>query len=212
MTVRSQSLCPNVFKCGDTLVDSRDGIKYPTVLIGTQCWFQINLKATKYVNDDSIPHISDASTWCNLTTGAWCVYNNDLSNSLTFGLLYNWYAVNDSRGLCPKGWYIPTNNDFNVLINYLGGTTTAGPAMKATSFSPPYTGTNSSGWTGLASCYRTSSGCGFQGGNNQTGQWWSSTVISTSTWLLDLDYSNCCANLFINPMIQGASVRCMKVY
>ena len=121
IVLRAQLSCPNVFKCGDTLVDTRDNYKYPTVKIGTQCWFSKNLEETKYLNGDSIKHISNTPSWASLTTGAWIDYNNDASNGVIYGHLYNWFAATDNRSICPKGWYVPTEAEWQILINFTGG-------------------------------------------------------------------------------------------
>ena len=91
-----------------------------------------NLQATKYLNGDSINHITNQTTWENMTTGAWCDYNNVSSNGTIYGHLYNWYSANDNRSLCLVGWYVPTYDEWTILFNYLGGTTIAGGAMKET--------------------------------------------------------------------------------
>lgn len=94
--------------CG-TVTDI-DGNVYKTVTIGTQCWMSENLKTTKYRNGNPIPNITDNGAWAALTTGAYCWYNNDESNNkVTYGALYNYYAVNDSRSIAPVGWHIPTD-------------------------------------------------------------------------------------------------------
>ena len=123
--INAQSPCPNLFKCGDTLVDARDSFKYPTVQIGTQCWLGVSLQAKKYLNGDAIPNVTN-STWTTLTTGAWCDYQNTASNGANYGHMYNWYSTKDNRGLCPKDWYVPTENEWLILVNYLGGAATAG--------------------------------------------------------------------------------------
>jgi uncharacterized protein (TIGR02145 family) len=78
-----------------------------TVIIGSQVWTSTNLNVSAYRNGDLIPQVQDDDTWNKLTTGAWCYYNNDSSNGTKYGKLYNWYAVNDPRGLAPKGYHIP---------------------------------------------------------------------------------------------------------
>jgi len=87
------------------------------VVIGSQVWSSKNLDVTTYSNGDVIPQVSNAAQWYNLTTGAWCWYNNDSATyASTYGKLYNWYAVNDSRGLAPNGWHVPANSDWATLI------------------------------------------------------------------------------------------------
>jgi len=94
---------------------------YRTVVIGSQLWMAENLNVSHYRNGDSIPEVTDPEQWAKLTTGAWCYYNNDPEMGVIYGKLYNWYAVNDPRGLAPNGWHIPNDNERNTMINFLGG-------------------------------------------------------------------------------------------
>ena len=97
-----------------------DGNVYQTVKIGNHWWIAENLKVTHYRNGDPIPNVTDNSEWTNLTKGAYCVYDNDESNADTYGYLYNWYAVDDSRNIAPKGWHVPTDEEWKELEMYLG--------------------------------------------------------------------------------------------
>ena len=97
-----------------------DGNKYKTVKIGDQTLMEGNLKVTHYRNGDPIPYISCAEDWKRLGVGAQCIYNNNTSNLASYGRLYNWYAVNDPRGLAPEGWHIPTDAEWNELEKYVG--------------------------------------------------------------------------------------------
>ena len=121
--------------------------------IGTQIWMTRNLTVSQYRNGDIIPEVTDPAAWAALTTGAWCYYNNDPANGPIYGKLYNWYAVNDSRGLAPNGYHIPTTTEWTTLTNTLGGLSLAGGDLKEagiTHWSDPNTGaTNNSGFTGL---------------------------------------------------------------
>lgn len=138
-------------------VTDYDGNYYHTITIGTQTWLQENLKTIHYANGDPIPHVTDPTAWDNLTTGAYCQYNNDPENGEVYGNLYNWYVGTDPRGLI-IGWHTPTVYEFITLGNYLGGgidTPKAGPMMMETGkahwvntspYNPP---TNSSGFTAL---------------------------------------------------------------
>ena len=98
-----------------------DGNIYQTVAIGNQWWMAENLKVTHYRNGDAIPNVIDNAMWYGLTTGAYCEYDNDVNNVATYGRLYNWYAVNDSRNIAPEGWHVPSNAEWQALIDYLGG-------------------------------------------------------------------------------------------
>jgi len=95
-----------------------DGNTYKTVTIGTQTWMAENLKVTKYNDGTNIPNVTDDTEWGNLTTGAYCNYNNDQSNVATYGRLYNWYAVNTGK-LCPTGWHVPSDAEWTTLEDYL---------------------------------------------------------------------------------------------
>lgn len=91
-----------------------DGNAYPTVTIGNKVWMAANLRVTRYRNGDAIPLITDPVLWSNFIGGR-CYYNNDTTHSATYGLLYNWYAVNDSRKIAPEGWHIPTDEEIKAL-------------------------------------------------------------------------------------------------
>ncbi|MFZ9939969.1 MAG: FISUMP domain-containing protein [Bacteroidia bacterium] len=199
-----------------------DGNVYNTVQIGTQCWTQSNLTVSKYRNGNGIPNITNNTQWSQTNTGirGWCSYNNDASNGTTFGKLYNWYAVNDSRGLCPTGWHVPTDSEWNVMVKYLDPNadtaalgwqnTNAGTALKSTTgWNNNGNGTNSSGFTGLPGGYRNDNG-GF-GNVGNFGYWWSSSDAgSGSAWYRTLNYGS--ANVFRSNPDQryGFSVRCVR--
>lgn len=97
-----------------------DGNEYKTVKIGDQEWMVDNLKVTHYRNGEPIPNVTDNTEWSNLSTGAYCSYENNDSNINKYGLLYNWYAVDDNRNIAPEGWHIPTDDDWKQLEMYLG--------------------------------------------------------------------------------------------
>jgi uncharacterized protein (TIGR02145 family) len=139
--------------CGEqTFVTDREGNQYPIVSLGSQCWMAENLKVSTYRNGNAIAHVTNNTTWGALSSGAWSNYNNDASNDLTYGKLYNWYAVTDNRNICPTGWHVPIDDEFITLVDYLGTQTYAGSEMKAVSalWTAPNEGaTNSSGFSGL---------------------------------------------------------------
>ena len=161
----------------NTTVTDIDGNVYPTVVIGTQTWTQTNLNVAHYRNGDVIPQVTDQTQWNNLTTGAWCYYNNDPANGDVYGKLYNWYAVLDSRGLAPVEYHIPSDTEWTTLTNYLGGYQYAGGKMKETGINhwttPNTNATNSSLFTGLPGGIRNMSGY-YEIGND--GNWLSSTI------------------------------------
>ena len=159
------------------------------VVIGTQTWAGCNANVSTYANGDTIPQVTDPTAWSGLTTGAWCYYNNDPLNEPIYGKLYNWYAVNDNRGLAPNGYHIPTDVEWTTLTDYLGGESVAGGKMKEVGLchwdTPNIDATNTSLFTGLPGGYRSYSGNYFFIG--YYGYWWSSTEGSTnSAWYRNL--------------------------
>ena len=102
-----------------------DGNVYKTITIGTQVWMVENLKTTKYGNGDAIPNATANASWSLLYTGAYCWYNNDAANKDITGGLYNWLAVADSRNIAPEGWHVPTEAEWAIQTDYLGGTSVA---------------------------------------------------------------------------------------
>jgi uncharacterized protein (TIGR02145 family) len=210
--------------CGG--VTDVDENSYQTVQIGSQCWMQSNLKVSKYRNGDIITNITDSTQWTQTNTngtGAWCNYINNTNNGTTYGKLYNWYAVNDSRGLCPTGWHVPTDSDWNVMVIYLDPnadtacssfcvqSSTLGGSMKSTSVwnSPNAGATNSSGFTGLPGGYRPDNGDFNLLGNY--GYWWSSTNAgSGNAWYRFLPYYESGIYTYYYNHRNGFSVRCVK--
>lgn len=180
--------------------------------IGTQVWTKFNLRVDRYSNGDAIPQVTDQSAWAALTTGAWCWYNNDPAYESIYGKLYNWYAVNDARGLAPNGFSIPSSSDWDILKGYLGGTSVAGGAMKETGTSrwnSPNTGaTNSSGFTALGGGTRSS--IQFEEVNS-TGYYWDSTAYdSTNAYQEQINKGATACTRYSNPKKLGCSVRLIK--
>jgi uncharacterized protein (TIGR02145 family) len=138
-----------------------DGNEYPSVIIGDQEWMVENLKTTHYKNGDVIPNITGGNEWANLDAGAYSIYNNESSNGVIYGKIYNGYAFKDSRGICPEGWDIPTNQEWINLVDAMGGQPLAGGPLKAdTSYwdSPNTGATDSSGFSALPSGFRQNVG------------------------------------------------------
>jgi uncharacterized protein (TIGR02145 family) len=128
------------------------------VTIGTQTWTKYNLQTTTYRNGDIIPEVQDQATWTNLTTGAWCYYNNDPALGAIYGKLYNIYAIQDPRGLTPEGWHIPTYAEWITLQTYASSNSGLIKQTGTTNWLTPNTGaTNSTGLTILPGGYRSSS-------------------------------------------------------
>jgi uncharacterized protein (TIGR02145 family) len=197
---------------GPAIVDI-DGNSYKTVYIGKQQWMAENLKVTKYNNGNIIPNVQDNTDWSNLTTDAWSTINNDFSNNTRFGKLYNWFAVSAiTNNVCPTGWHVPTNAEWDILINYLGGNEVAGSKMKQVGTSnwnsPNDISTNSSLFTALAGAARYSDG-NF-GAIGHDGNFWSSTENDTSnSWLVYFNQS-AIAGKSDQSKKWGLSVRCLR--
>ena len=161
-----------------------EGNSYKTVFIGTQQWMAENLKISKYSDGTTIPNITDNTQWQNNTTGAWAYYNNDAANNAKYGKLYNWYAVspttNGSKNICPTGWHVPTDAEWTVLTDYLGGEFVAGGKLKEVDttswYSPNTDATNMSLFTGLPGGYRNPDGNYVAIGDE--GNWWSSSEVN----------------------------------
>ena len=194
-----------------------EGNSYKTVTIGTQTWMAENLKVTKYNDGTAIPNITDNTQWSNLTTGAWSYYNNDVTNNAKYGKLYNWYAVsktsNGNKNVCPTGWHVPTDAEWTVLTDYLGGETVAGGKMKEvgiTSWNSPNTdATNTSLFTGLPGGNRN--GNGYYSDIGYGGYWWSSTENYTDiAWNRTLNDYLGNAYRYNYGKIYGLSVRCLR--
>ncbi|NTW99962.1 MAG: hypothetical protein HGB35_08590 [Geobacteraceae bacterium] len=132
-------------------VEDIDGNRYGTIKIGNRTWMSENLRVSRYRNGDTIPELRDARIWSATTAGAWNRYEHQTENEKTFGKLYNWHAVNDQRGLAPKGWHVSTDQEWTELVEVLGGEAHAGAALKAPGkWSGPSTSTeNVSGFNAI---------------------------------------------------------------
>lgn len=208
--------CLNPNPCNGLTSISWGGYNYPLVEIGCQCWFEENLRYA-----GSIPEVTDHSVW--IASGsnfgdtqepAWCYYGNDPANEATYGKLYNWFAVNTGT-LCPQGWHVPNDNDWNILTDYLGGSTDAGGKMKSISgwTEPNVDATNSSGFSGLPGGYRNSNSVGdwfyFQG---EMGRWWSSSGGWASHIGSYMELENESGSAYLDGWHKstGVSCRCVK--
>ena len=208
-------------------VTDADGNVYKTVKIGDQWWMTENLKVKSYRNGIPIPEVSNSDAWANRSAGAYCIYDNGNSASLPPGLLYNWYAVNDTGNIAPVGWHIPTDAEWKTLEQHLGMSpaesdklgwrgSNEGDKLKIEG----HTGwsaygdvwaTNESGFTALAGSCRLPNADFGQPGLFATGFWWSrSEFQNTEAWYRYLDYKN--SNVFRSheSKTYGFSVRCVK--
>ncbi len=187
-----------------------------SVTIGNQLWMNKNLDVSTFRNGDSIMQAKNEKEWKKAgedSKPAWCYFENDSKNGLLFGKLYNWYAVNDPRGLAPEGYHIPSNEEWNVLIDFLGGIKVAGEKLKSSSnWEYNFSSTNESGFSGLPGSYRHGDGI-FHDFLGDYGYWWSYSLDTNSEnfcgrFLFTGDgnvYSGC---LF--EKADGLSVRCVK--
>jgi len=212
-----------------------NGNVYSALNIGSQTWTQKNLNVSRYKNGDIIPQITNAAQWASLTTGAWCWYNNDSATfAATYGKLYNWYAVNDPRGLAPDGWHIPSDYEWNKLIKYIDvnadticgncvQSTNAGGRIKETGTSrwlTPNSGANNlSGMLGLPAGLRDRNGAFQKIGSSA--RWWTASAYNTNLAISrDVNYNdsserrlyddgNGSITSSLNKMA-GFSIRCVR--
>ena len=223
------------WQCGDPL--EYQGYDYATVLIGEQCWFAENLRNENYENGDAIPsnlsdsewsnHLTDPS-WNSTIEGASAVYGedagcNDLSPDIDacnpaqslseYGRLYNWFAVDDARGLCPSGWHVPSDGEWTTMTDFLGGESVAGNKMKTTygwlASGTNGNGTNSSGFSGLPGGERYYGGQFFNAGG--MGYWWSSShSFGYLSWYRNLNRNTETVHRTDSYKQSGFSVRCVR--
>ena len=197
-----------------TTVTDIDGNVYQTVQIGDQLWMAENLKVTKYRDGTAIPTGLSNSSWGNTSSGAYAVYDDNEANADTYGYLYNWYAVDDSRNIAPEGWHVPTDAEWTTLTDYLGGESVAGGKLKEAGtehWNSPNTGaTNESGFTALPGGQRNY----YNGDYDDMGGYgffWSSTEnTSTSAWGRILVYYHSEGVRSSGDKQDGFSVRCLR--
>jgi uncharacterized protein (TIGR02145 family) len=208
------------------------GNNYPSVIIGQQEWMKKNLDVCKYRNGDIIPQVQDPTQWVNLTTGAWCYYQNNTTNGTVYGKLYNYYAVVDPRGLAPQGWHIPSDAEWTQLENFLisnnlnyDGTSTGNKIAKsvaATSLWKPSTTVgsignnlnlnNASGFTAIPGGQRNPD-LGDNGIEENVFFWTSTSASSSfgpSSYYRTLSFSSSALLRSYNWNYLGFSVRCVK--
>jgi uncharacterized protein (TIGR02145 family) len=220
------------FSCGTSTVSDVDGNAYNTVSIGTQCWTKENLKVTKYNDGTDIPlDVSGGSggdgvgeTWSGLSTGARTVIDNNNINIGTYGYLYNWFTVSDSRGLCPNGWHVSTISDWYKLANFIdpGSDTlftstfvslTAGEKLKSTGNWLSNNGTDNYGFSGQPGGYRYDDGDFTAGPRLEYAFFWSATLRGGSPRQFYLFNFNTFKNrlgVVNDSPKQGCSIRCVK--
>jgi len=195
-----------------------DGNVYETVQIGEQLWMAENLKVTHYNNEDEIAYPSDED-WGSFNEGQYGVYDNDSSNAVIYGNLYNWYTVDDDRGVCPGGWHVPSDDEYTILTDYLGGESVAGGTLKDTGtiedgdglwYSPNEGASNESGFTGLPAGYRYFNS-GYYYSMGSSGYFWSSSEFNSSkSWFRALSYSSSNVHRDGTNKQRGLSIRCLQ--
>jgi uncharacterized protein (TIGR02145 family) len=175
-----------------------------SVKIGNQIWMVENLNVAHYRNGDRIPEVKDPKVWTGLHTGAWCYYNNDSINGKKYGKLYNWYAVNDPRGLAPEGWHVPRVSEFEKL--------TSNETVESNSYAllaREEEGNNKSGFSA-----KLAGSCGYYGEFNRLGEkaeFWSSTQVSSDeAYSLNIVSSDSKIDIWSSHGVVGFSVRCVK--
>ncbi|MEI6348010.1 MAG: fibrobacter succinogenes major paralogous domain-containing protein [Bacteroidota bacterium] len=205
-----------------TTVTDIDGNVYKTVQIGNQLWMAENLKTTKFNNGKPIPKDTDPKNWKSLMSGGYCFYENTKSNATIYGALYNWFAVR-SQKICPLGWHVPRDGEWDTLVINLGGikrgfmkreeveTLEIGAKLKDTVqwLSPNIGATNETMFSALPGGYINSAGAFDL--IKTDGYWWSSTISVTygayCRFLKNITSSFSRTNL---SKTYGMSVRCIK--
>jgi uncharacterized protein (TIGR02145 family) len=204
------------------LVSDIDGNIYKTIQIGTQTWMAENLKTTKYSDGIAIPLVAGGSyLWWTLTTPGYCWYNNDEPTfKSVYGSLYNWYAVNTGL-LCPSGWHVPSDQEWTLLTDFLGGESIAAGKIRETGIthwiSPNEGTTNESGFTALPGGYRDSNGdtpsnpVALFWSNTMAGYWWTSTPDNNLfSFSRDISSGGTLVSKRSFSVRAGFSVRCLK--
>jgi len=207
----------NIINLHSQTVTDYDGNVYNTVTIGNQVWMKENLKVIHYNNGTEIPKATSFSNGIWFSNGALCYYNNDSTSYYDlYGPLYNWLAVNNSQKVCPLGWHVPTQSEWFILSDYLGGGNIAGGKLKETDtihwHSPNTSADNSSGFTalpgGLLNSYSHNGQFQYVG---EMGHFWSSTLVcSTTIWFALLSAFNSRLEIPSYGDECGFSIRCIK--
>ena len=212
-----------------------DGYEYSTVQIGGQCWFAENLRTTVYSNGDVIPAYLDDNAWGTATVGATSVYGEgdsdcnhaspeidaceEFQSLAEYGRLYNWYAVDDTRGLCPSGWHVPSDLEWMELEGYIANQGFAGiegTALKSSAgWDSNGTGTDNFGFSGHPGGHRDNGGAFGVDSNygniaGRSGYWWSSSPNNGNAIGSYLSYN--WSTFFTGTLhiTYGFSVRCVR--
>ncbi|HQG76272.1 MAG TPA: FISUMP domain-containing protein [Bacteroidales bacterium] len=214
-TPAQKQAAPTQKKSPATEPGTKTAIKTPEtgiVRIGSQVWAATNLNVVTFRNGDTIPEARTNEEWVAAGKSekpAWCYYNNDPKNGSKYGKLYNWFAINDPRGLAPEGWSLPDASDWAQLAGYLGGAGTAGNKLKSSSgWADGYIGSNESGFSGLPGGYRVENGNFHNLGSIAT--WWSITEGKPGTAIDHYIGQRGSLERSHNPKQVGESVRCIR--
>ncbi len=189
-----------------------DGNVYDAVTIENQTWITENLKTTKYRNGDLLLTGLNENEWSNTSSGACAIYDDNNSYNSTYGKLYNWYAVSDSRHLCPTGWHAPSDDEWATLISNLGGENNAGGKLKeagTTHWKSPNNSTNECLFSALPGGQRQ--WYGPYAAMGDYGYYWSTTEgFADGAWGWSMVYSENTVKRLNYTKEVGFSVRCLK--
>jgi uncharacterized protein (TIGR02145 family) len=195
-------------------VTDASGNIYNTVVIGNQTWMAKNLVTTKYQNGQTIPLITNTALWTAASSGAYCDFLNDINSSNAYGHLYNYFAVSDSRNICPVGYHVPSKQEWETLLSYIGGNT-SGALLKetGTTYWAIGNGTNLTGFSARSASWRSQDGGFYYSLRTGGAYFWSSTNDTPKNpWVFSIN-SETTAKIsqdFYFETAAGASIRCLK--
>lgn len=191
-----------VFSQDNTKTGDAPAVEFKTVTIGSQVWMAANLDVATFRNGDPIPEAKSKEDWLaayGSESPAWCYYNNDPKNGQKYGRLYNWYAVNDPRGIAPAGWHVPTDSEWRELIATYGGMSSAYSKLKA-----------SDGFAALAAGARDFKTAVFHAQDNITFWWSASKNDKWNAWYHAMHFGYKQVGRDNGGMNAGHSVRLLK--
>jgi uncharacterized protein (TIGR02145 family) len=196
-------------------MSDKDGNTYKTILIGTKTWMATNLSTTKYNDGTSIPQAADPTLWSKLSTPACCWQNSDPIRKVTYGVLYNWYAVNTGK-LCPSGWHVPSDEEWTEFTDNLGGENVAGGKLKESGFkhwnAPNTEATNETHFSAIPGGDRLSGPDALFENLGNAGCWWTMTVNEDLATSRIIYYNSNHVQKSFYPRKCGLSVRCVWNY
>ena len=188
---------------------SKGGKDSETIKIGKQVWMTKNLDVDTYRNGDPIPEVQSPEEWATLKTGAWCYYYNKLENGEKYGKLYNWYAVNDPRGLAPEGFHVPSDKEWQQMCANLDNEEVGARVKAKKGWKENRAATNETRFSALPGGYRVYDGSFIYEGSNAN--FWSSTPSKNDkAWGRTLKYNYVDMGRDDGSMNSGLSVRCIQ--